>query len=120
MNVFVQELLASRTETTTGDSGALVLGTSGDKVGVLRGAGRARLNLDVSAASGGGGPSLDVTISALENGRTVLIGTFPQVTTTGDQETLVLEVVPGNLQIDWAISGTSPSYTFSVDAFIEE
>lgn len=110
-----------------------VSGNSGTKS--LRGgseavrSGKTRLLLDVSAASGTS-PTLNVTIKALfpeasqeasihtKSTLAGQIGAFAQKTAVG-QESLVLDCCPDEIQLDWAIAGTSPSFTFSVTALSE-
>jgi hypothetical protein len=79
---------------------------------------KVRFSLHVSAASGST-PTLDVTIVAEINGQDQVLGTFTQVTTTGDAESIVVDACPGDVKAVYVIGGGTPSFTFTVDASID-
>lgn len=73
----------------------------------------ARLTLNVTAASGTS-PSLTVTVQHSEDGTTWRSHTaFAAATGTGAQR-LVISGLDQFLRVSWAITGTTPSFTFTV------
>jgi hypothetical protein len=130
-----QNLVPSAARTTSGDSGAIVINDM-DMSNVL-------IRLSVSAASGTS-PTLDVYFQqSLDGGSTwVDVAHYPQVTSAltnphyvslavgasnainasvGDgtiaANSLGTSLVSNVWRIKWTIGGTSPSFTFAVDAF---
>jgi hypothetical protein len=104
-------LLASAVRTSSA-TGSYVNTISGKPHGAL--GDRCRVTLDVTAVSGTT-PSLVVRVQALIGGVNVTIHTFSAITAVG-QLTAVLDAVPEELRGDYSISGTSPSFTFSLSA----
>jgi len=88
--------------------------TSGSGSAVFtKDAGVVRLLLDVTAASGTT-PSLTVTLEQSRDGSTWrTVSSFAAKTTTG-QEALSAGGLDRYIRVSWAISGTTPSFTFSV------
>jgi hypothetical protein len=73
--------------------------------------------VDVTAASGTS-PSLTFSLKAvLPDGSTVAIGSATAITAVGKQRAVFTNVIEPNVQVDWAISGTTPSFTVSVDLY---
>jgi len=130
-----QNLVASAARTADGDSGAIVINDM-DMSNVL-------IKLSVSAASGTS-PTLDVYFQqSLDGGSTwVDVAHYPQVTGAltnphylnlsvgadnsiksgvGDgtitANTLGTSLVSNVWRVKWVVGGTSPSFTFAVDAF---
>jgi hypothetical protein len=96
-------LHASQARTSTG-SGAAVF---------TKDAGVVRLLLDVTAASGTT-PSMTVTLEQSRDGSTWrTVSSFAAKTTTG-QEALSAGGLDRYIRVSWTISGTTPSFTFSV------
>ena len=72
------------------------------------------LHLDVTAASGTT-PTMDITVKGMVNGKAYTLGTFTQATgVTGER--IVIASAPVDVRLDWAIGGTTPSFTFNVIA----
>jgi hypothetical protein len=130
-----QNLVPSVARTTSGNSGAIVI-TDVDIENLL-------IRLSVSAASGTS-PTLDVYFQqSLDGGNTFVdVARFPQVTSAltnphyaniavGGDNTIRSSVGDGTIsasttgtclvsnvwRVRWVIGGTSPSFTFAVDAF---
>lgn len=102
------EVLPSRTETTTGnlDSTNVTNSPNADSTLVLY--------LDVTAASGTS-PTLDIDVIALVNGKEYTLDSFAQKTAVST-ERLVITNAPRDVNLDWAIAGTTPSFTFNIQA----
>lgn len=99
-------LAASAARTTTGN-GTAVTGWS-------RSAGAAVVKLDVTAASGTT-PSLTVTVQDSPDGSTwTTRDTFAAKTTTGNETRSLPGGLAPNVRASWTITGTTPSFTFSV------
>lgn len=68
------------------------------------------------SASSGTSPTLDVTVEEFDilSGQWFLVGTFAQLVATGMEKIVLSNIGSGILRIAWAITGTTPSFTFSV------
>ena len=53
--------------------------------------------------------------SVLPDGSTALIAAATAMTTAGQQPVVFQNVIRPNIQVDWTVSGTTPSATCSVD-----
>ncbi len=75
-----------------------------------------RAQLNVTAASGTA-PTLNVLVEDTIDGGTNYntIGTFAQKTAAGREVINITTPFSENLRVSWAIAGTNPSFTFSVD-----
>lgn len=103
-------MVTSAARTASGDSGAF---TRPKAVTAFR------AQLDVTAASGTT-PTLDVVIEdSLDGTNWNTVGTFTQKTTTGRQVVNLELPVSNVLRARWTIGGTTPSFTFSVVAYLE-
>jgi hypothetical protein len=103
-------LAASAARTTSGN-GAAVVG--------IADANNAALQLNVTAASGTT-PTLDVVVEATVDGTNwYTVGTFTQKVATGLQVITVTNLIGNQLRARWTIGGTTPSFTFTVDALTE-
>lgn len=99
-------LAASAARTTTG-SGSAVTGWARD-------AGAAVVKLDVTAASGTT-PQLTVTVQDSPDGSTwTTRDTFGVKTTTSSETRALPDDLAPFVRAAWTISGTTPSFTFSV------
>lgn len=114
MPSFVAEVVPSAARVATGSI----------TIDLLRGQANAgieagRFFMDVTAASGTT-PTLDVdVVELLPEGRERVLGSFAQITVVGTRELAVTDVpFTASLRIDFTIGGTTPSFTFSVDAFV--
>lgn len=77
---------------------------------------RLRVQLNVTAASGTT-PTLDVVIEdSLDGTNWNTIGTFTQKVTTGRQVIDITTPFADTVRARWTIGGTTPSFTFAVDA----
>jgi len=96
-------LAPSTARTANGSGGPYVMGARGTL----------RLSLAVTAASGST-PSLTVTVETSADGTTwYSAGTFAAKTTTGT-ERKSFSGMDRYARVSWAITGTTPSFTFSV------
>jgi hypothetical protein len=79
-----------------------------------------RAQLNVSAASGTT-PNLIVTIEdTLDGGANWnTIGSFAAKTAAGLEVINITQPFGENVRVSWAVSGTTPSFTFSVSAYSE-
>lgn len=78
---------------------------------------RAQLNV---TASGGVGPTLNVTIEdSLDGTNWNVVGTFAQKAATGREVINVTTPFADRLRVSWTIAGTTPSFTFDVLVFDE-
>lgn len=104
-------LLASAARTVTGTSTPVAGMASADTL---------RVQLGVSAASGTT-PTLNVFIEdTLDNGATWnVIGTFAQKTAAGTEVINITTPFTDQVRVRWTIAGTTPSFTFAVDAFVQ-
>lgn len=77
--------------------------------------GVARLTLDVTAQSGDGSQTLDVTVETSEDDATWrTVGTFTQVGAATPSERLCFAGLDRFVRVSWTVGGTgSPAYTFS-------
>jgi len=90
--------------------------SSGSGTATSTGSERAQVaKLDVTAASGTN-PSLTVTVEESANGSTgwATRASFTARTTTGSQTIPLPRVNHAFMRATWTITGTSPSFTFSV------
>ena len=97
--------------------------TTSSQTGSLTGYGYAtmlRAQLAVTAASGTS-PTLNVVIEDTIDGGTNWnqIGSFTQVTATGVQVVNVTQPFSDTIRVRWTVAGTTPSFTFSVLAYVE-
>ena len=73
-----------------------------------------RVQLDVTAANGTG-PSLAVFIEdSVDGANWDTIGSFAAKTAAGRETITLSDFVGRRLRVRWAITGTTPSFTFSV------
>lgn len=84
---------------------------------VIREMQNVRAFLRVTAASGTS-PTLDVTLGVTVNGQRYVIGTFAQLTAAGS-EMISISDCPSDLDVDYVITGTTPSFDFTVDIMSE-
>ena len=102
----VQALVASAARTASGDSGAM------PGFGLI--ATPLRLALVTTAVSGTT-PSMTVVVEdTLDGTNWNQLGTFTAVTAAGNQVLDVALPFADTLRIRWTITGTTPSFTFSV------
>jgi hypothetical protein len=100
---FQQTIVASAARTTTGNG-----------TGTANGYRAQVAKLDVTAASGTT-PSLTVTIQDSPDGSAwTTRDTFAAKTTTGTETRPLPRGLDTNIRAAWTISGTTPSFTFSV------
>jgi len=99
-------LAASAARTTTAD-GTPVEGINRD--------GPAAVFLDATAASGTT-PTLDVTIEEYDSvsAKWYVIATFAQLVAVGRERIAVADLSGNRHRASWTITGTTPSFTFSV------
>lgn len=105
-------VVASAARTTTGNSGALALGSQARSLNLL---------VDVSAVSGGT-PSLTLSAEWSQDG-----GTTWAAADTADAFTAItaaavrvkrVDVKAPHYRVVWTITGTTPSFTFSVREYL--
>ena len=107
---FAETPVASAARTATGDSGVL------NDYGPFN---KIRAQLDCTAASGTS-PTLDVIIEDTIDGTNYnTVGTFAQLVTTGREVIDITTPFSDRLRITHTITGTTPSFTFSVKWNIE-
>lgn len=109
-----QQQVGSAARTTSGNSGALDPGERGNMIHLL---------VDVTAVSGGT-PSLAFSIEWSPRGVSVFAAaetpdTFTAITATGSRVKSFTRKAPF-YRIVWAITGTTPSFTFSVDEYVTD
>lgn len=103
-------VVASAARTTSGASAALA-GYGGARL--------LRAQLDVTAASGTT-PSLAVLIEdTLDGTNFYTVGTFAAKTAVGREVINVTTPFTDTLRVSWTITGTTPSFTFSVSVYSE-
>jgi hypothetical protein len=106
----VDIVVPSQARTASGDTGVL------DGWGVPD---VARVQLDVTAASGTS-PTLDVVVEdTLDGVNWNVVGTFAQKTAAGREVINLSTPFADRLRVRWTVGGTSPSFTFSVTAYSE-
>lgn len=108
----VDTLVPSAARTASGDTGTLEgYGTANS----------ARVQLDVTAQTGGVSPTLNVVIEdTLDGTNWYVVGTFAQKTATGREVVNLSTPFTDRLRARWTIGGTAgPSFTFSVIAYSE-
>jgi hypothetical protein len=100
------KIIESSTKTTNGSSN-IVKADGGEF---------ARVQLNVVGVAGTS-PTMDVTVEdSVDNGLTFNpIGNFTRKTTTAREVISIAAPFAETLRISWAIAGTNPSFTFSVD-----
>lgn len=97
--------------TATGNSGTVI--TSRLSKGVI--GNNLVLYVDTTAVSGTT-PTMNLTVSGIVNGKAYTLTptpTFVQITATG-QARYVFTDAPRDIRINWAIGGTTPSFTFNI------
>lgn len=106
-NTWTETLVASAARTTTGST-PLVYGYGPAKT--------LRVQLEVTAASGTS-PSLTVLVEdSLDDATFNTIGTFAAKTGPGREVINITLPFSDRIRVSWTISGTTPSFTFSVIA----
>lgn len=102
---------ASAARTTSSDTGALV-GFGNVK--------NLRVQLACTAASGTN-PTLNVVVEDSLDGSTWnQIGSFTQLTASGQQAINIAAPFADTIRVRWTLGGTSPSFTFSVVALVQQ
>lgn len=106
-NGWTDTLVASAARTASGNSG-LIAGYGPAK--------SLRVQLDVTAVSGTS-PSATVLVEDTLDGTTYnTIGTFAAKTAAGREVINITGLFSDNIRVTWTITGTTPSFTFSVVA----
>ena len=106
-----ETLVASAARTASGNSGAL------EGFGPYD---RAVIQLDVTAASGTT-PSMTVTVEDTVDGTNYnTVQAFAAKTAVGREVIRITTPFSDTLRVSWAITGTTPSFTFSVSAYFEQ
>ena len=78
-----------------------------------------RAQLNVTAVSGSA-PTLDVIFEdTLDGVNWNTVGTLTQKNTTGREVINITAPFADTVRVSWVISGTTPSFTFSVDVYSE-
>lgn len=104
-DVLEETLVPSAARTTAGSA------ESGENYAPIN---RLRAQLDVTAASGTT-PNLTVFVEGTLDGTNWdALGTFAAKTAAGREVITVNPVIGTRLRVRWAITGTTPSFTFSV------
>jgi hypothetical protein len=108
------QVLNAQAVTTSGNSGTLPdIGQNGNPTVVML--------IHVSAVSGTS-PSITFSLNAvLPDGSTVAIAPLVAITAMtaiGVQRVVFQNVLEPNLQVNWSVSGTTPSLTCAVDLFL--
>jgi len=110
--VITAQVVTSAARTATGQSAAIT-------VGRVETSGKFGLILNCTAASGTT-PTLDVTVEWSADGTNFFAAqaadSFTQVTTTGQVGAKSFDVKGPFYRVKWTIGGTTPSFTFTVDA----
>lgn len=105
-----ETLVASAARTASGNSGVLAGYGPGKTI---------RAQLDVTAVAGVA-PALDVVIEdTLDGVNFYTIGTFAQRAAVGREVINITTPFADRLRVRWTVGGTTPSFTFSVTAFME-
>lgn len=106
-----KELVAVAARTASGNSGMIQGFGDTDELTV---------QLDVDAVSGTT-PSLTLTVESSIDGGTNwnVQDTFPAVTAAGVTVRTITNLIGDVVRVAWAISGTTPSFTFGVNAFAD-
>lgn len=113
----VREVVASAARTVTGTSAAISAAALGNEAG-------AKLNLVVNVtAVSGTTPTLDVTVEWSHDGGTTWAtadpaDSFTQVTTAVAKVKQFTVKTP-TYRLRWTIAGTTPSFTFTVQEFVQ-
>lgn len=103
-------LVPSAARTTTGN---LVLTNLGEDIS------SAEVQLNCTAASGTS-PTLNVIVEATVDGTNwYQLVAFTQRTAAGVEQKTITGIVSQSLRVSWTIAGTTPSFTFQVDAIVE-
>lgn len=108
---YAEEVWASSAaRTASGDSGVLGEYANADSL---------RVQLDVTAAAGTT-PTLNVVIEDTVDGTNWnTIGTFSQKTAVAREVINVSSPFARQLRVKWTVAGTTPSFTFSVNAAVQ-
>ncbi len=79
-----------------------------------------RVQLNVTAASGTT-PTLDVVVEdTLDDGTNWnVIGTFAQKVAAGREVINITIPFSGTARVRWTVGGTTPSFTFAIDAYVQ-
>ena len=96
--------------------------TTSGQTALLSSMDRANLRVQLNATVvTGTTPTLDVVIEDTVDGGTTwnTIGTFTQLTAAGRQVINVTSPFTDSVRARWTIGGTTPSFTFAVDAYLE-
>lgn len=106
-----QTVVSSAARTVSGASAALSGLATADTL---------RVQLNVSAASGTT-PTLDAVIEdTVDDGATWnTIGTFSQKTAVSREVINITNPFTDQVRVRWTVGGTTPSFTFAVDAYIQ-
>jgi hypothetical protein len=101
------KVIESLARTTNGNSGDLLRVYGGESV---------RAQLNISGVTGTA-PTLNVIVEDSVDGGVNYntIGTFAQKTAAGREVINITTPFSETLRVSWAIAGTNPSFTFSVD-----
>ena len=105
-------------DTLVGSAARTASGSSGSVVGwgVYT---TIRAQLNVTAVSGTS-PNLVVTVEdSLDGTNWNTIGTFAAKTAAGREVINITTPFAGQVRVSWAITGTTPSFTFAVDTYTE-
>lgn len=106
----VETLVASAARTASGDTGTLTGWGHATTI---------RAQLDVTAVSGTS-PSLTVLIEDTLDGTSWnTVGTFAAKTATGREVINITTPFADRLRVWWTVTGTTPSFTFSVAVYSE-
>ncbi len=99
------KIIESSARTTNGSGGDMQ----------VRGGDSVRAQLNVTGASGTS-PTLNVLVEDTLDGTNYnTIASFSQKTAAGREVINITAPFSDNLRVSWAIAGTNPSFTFSVD-----
>lgn len=105
-----EALVASLVRTASGDSGSLA---------GFGGVTTIRAQLDVTAAAGTT-PTLNVVIEdTLDGTNWNVVGTFAQRVAAGREVINITTPFSDTLRARWTVGGTTPSFTFKIDAYVE-
>lgn len=106
-----RELVATAARTASGNSGMLQGFNGIDELTV---------QLDVDAATGTT-PSMTLTIETSIDGGVNwnVADTFPAVTAAGVTTRTIANLIGDVLRVAWAITGTTPSFTFNVHCYAD-
>ncbi len=104
-NKSLETVVSSAARTTSGASS--VIGASQ--------ADQLRFFLNITAASGTS-PTLNITVEDTPNGTDFYqVAAFTQKTAAGKDDIDITTLFSDSMRVSWAIAGTTPSFTFSLD-----